>query len=137
MQYQPPSKKQPSLNGSFKHNNGGSSFTSGGQPQFMKPSRVHDDTPNDTSTSSSHTNTQHKLEGLRIKIEYQGDLYAILLSKEDMNYSKFQRKLYDRFGNLDDLKYKDSNGEYVRLQDEAALNKALKFGTKLLLSLDR
>ena len=53
-----------------------------------------------------------------------------------MNFSKFQRKLYDRFGNLDDLKYKDSNGEFVRLQDEAALNKALKFGNKLLLSLD-
>ncbi|CAB4382438.1 hypothetical protein RhiirA5_347941 [Rhizophagus irregularis] len=144
-QYQPSSynvfqqpKKQPSLNGGFKHNTGGSSFTSGGQPPFMRSSRVHDESSNDpTSTPSPTYTSSHKMEGLRIKIEYRGDLYAILLSKDDMNFSRFQKKLFDRFGNLDDLKYRDSNGEFVRLQDEAALNKALKIGNKLLLSLDQ
>ncbi|RGB38797.1 hypothetical protein C1646_651082 [Rhizophagus diaphanus] len=144
-QYQPSSynvfqqpKKQPSLNGGFKHNTGGSSFTSGGQPPFMRSSRVHDESSNDPISTPSPTYTSsHKMEGLRIKIEYRGDLYAILLSKDDMNFSRFQKKLFDRFGNLDDLKYRDSNGEFVRLQDEAALNKALKIGNKLLLSLDQ
>ncbi|CAB4426755.1 unnamed protein product [Rhizophagus irregularis] len=144
-QYQPSSynvfqqpKKQPSLNGGFKHNTGGSSFTSGGQPPFMRSSRVHDESSNDpTSTPSPTYTSSHKMEGLRIKIEYRGDLYAILLSKDDMNFSRFQKKLFDRFGNLDDLKYRDSNGEFVRLQDEATLNKALKIGNKLLLSLDQ
>lgn len=144
-QYQPSSynvfqqpKKQPSLNGNFKHNTGGSSFTSGGQPPFMRSSRVHDESSNDSTSTPSPTYTSpHKLEGLRIKIEYRGDLYAILLSKDDMNFSRFQKKLFDRFGDLDELKYRDSNGEFVRLQDEAALNKALKIGNKLLLSLDQ
>ncbi|GBB97852.1 hypothetical protein RclHR1_03090010 [Rhizophagus clarus] len=131
-------KKKPSLNGGFKHNTGGSSFTSGGQPPFMRSSRVHDESSNDSTSTPSPTYTSsHKLEGLRIKIEYRGDLFAILLGKDDMNFSRFQKKLFDRFGNLDDLKYRDSNGEFVRLQDEAALNKALKIGNKLLLSLDQ
>ncbi|RIA97462.1 hypothetical protein C1645_871336 [Glomus cerebriforme] len=135
LQQQP--KKQPSLNGSFKHNTGGSSFTSGGQPPFMRSSRVHDDTPDTTSTPSPTYTSSHKLEGLRIKIEYRGDLFAILLSKDDMNFPRFQKKLSDRFGSLDNLKYKDSNGEFIWLRDEAALNKALKIGSKLLLSLDQ
>ncbi|CAG8546028.1 5245_t:CDS:2 [Funneliformis mosseae] len=102
-------KKQPSSNGSMKHHRV-SSLTAGG--------------------------SSHRLEGLKIKIEHRGDLYAILLSKDDMNFSKFQKKLQDRFGELDNLKYKD-NGEFIRLNDEATFNKALKFGTKLLLSLDQ
>ncbi|CAG8546492.1 8834_t:CDS:2 [Funneliformis caledonium] len=111
-------KKQPSSNGSMKHHRV-SSLTAG--------------------APLTHTNTQgssHRLEGLKIKIEHRGDLYAILLSKDDMNFSKFQKKLQDRFGELDNLKYKD-NGEFIRLNDEATFNKALKFGTKLLLSLDQ
>ncbi|CAB5200229.1 unnamed protein product [Rhizophagus irregularis] len=74
-QYQPSSynvfqqpKKQPSLNGGFKHNTGGSSFTSGGQPPFMRSSRVHDESSNDpTSTPSPTYTSSHKMEGLRIK----------------------------------------------------------------------
>ncbi|CAI2174647.1 18485_t:CDS:2 [Funneliformis geosporum] len=131
-------KKQPSFNGGGKHNRV-SSLTAGGQ--FIKSSRVHDDTPVNSNDAAplTHTNTQgssQRLEGLKIKIEHRGDLYAILLGKDDMNFSKFQKKLQDRFGGLDNLKYKD-NGEFIRLNDEATFNKALKFGTKLLLSLDQ
>ncbi|CAG8695323.1 4712_t:CDS:1, partial [Dentiscutata heterogama] len=128
-------KKLPPLSGGGynKHN---TSTSSTGQ-SFIKSSRVHDESSNNSllfSPTAISPQSDGKQTFMKIKISFKDDKIAIRVPS-DVNFAQLREKICDRLGErVSSLSYRDERTNEINpIEDDDDLNNALDSCPKLLI----